>query len=191
MLNFPGDVHSFCFGFKMPSFLEQIWSKKAKLSVYKYNWFLGLFKMKVGTETNSYMLNWMIVCLALNRKCFFDEKKKKKIRVVYFLLCCVTLAKWNGCKKLIWSDIYKISNIFVISYNYKRYLHQFIRLFANIYQCKVVHVSPNSNLCMPHKDRKDAHAQFPNFKFKIILKRKQTFFYINLFLIGHVLNKFI
>ena len=44
---------------------------------------------------------------------------------------------------------------------------------------------------MPHKDRKDAHAQFPNFKFKIILKRKQTFFYINLFLIGHVLNKFI
>ena len=82
-------MFTYCFGFKMPPFLEQIWSKKAKLSVYKYTWCLGLFKMKVGTETNSYILNSMIVCLALNRKCFFFIKfgqKKSKLCIFYHVV---------------------------------------------------------------------------------------------------------
>ena len=47
-----------------------------------------------------------------------------------------------------------MSNIIVTSYNYKRYLKPFIRLFSNIYQYKVVNIIlRNSNLCTPHKNK--------------------------------------
>ena len=65
--------------------------------------------------------------------------------------------------------ILKISNIFVIHNNYKRYLEQLIRLLANIYQYKVDIILTNSTLSMPHKNK----LLVFNFKFKIILKHKQ------------------
>ena len=66
-------------------------------------------------------------------------------------------------------DILKISNIFVIHTNYKRYLEQLIRLLANIYQYKVDIILTNGTLSMPHKNK----LLVFNFKFKIILKHKQ------------------
>ena len=62
-----------------------------------------------------------------------------------------------------------MANIFVMHYNCKRHLNEFIRLFANIYQYKVDSIIlPNSVLCVSHK--KDAQVQFSNFKIKTILK---------------------
>ena len=53
---------------------------------------------------------------------------------------------------------------------------KFYQLFPSIYQYKVVNiVLLNSSLCMSYKKHK-AHIQFSNFKFKIILKCRQTLF---------------
>ena len=47
-------------------------------------------------------------------------------------------------------------------YNYKRYLKQFIQLFASIYKYKVDNIIlSQSNLCLPHKN-KIVRVQFSN-----------------------------
>ena len=72
-----------------------------------------------------------------------------------------------------------MSNIFVSHYKLQEKFKKIIRLIANIYKYKVDNIIlPNSSLCMPLKQ--DVHVQFFQFNFKIILKRKQSFYLMSI-----------
>ena len=61
-----------------------------------------LFKMKLGHQNNSKMLNSiaMFVSLVLDRKYIFWSNLVQNIKIIFFLQLCVTSAKWNRCKKV-------------------------------------------------------------------------------------------
>ena len=66
----------------------------------------------------------------------------------------------------------KKSNVFVLHYNYKIYLKQFIGLFATIYQYKIDIILHNSTSSMPHKNK---ICSIFKLKSEMILKRKSIF----------------